>query len=102
MNVVDDPVKFVELNAGFFNGTEYHPPDGCYANKEGTAQICARTAGQKTGYSYLEWILTWKPHVFGLIGGWANPTGVLLISILTTMVICSMPFVRKRGHFEVT
>jgi hypothetical protein len=35
------------------------------------------------------------------MGGFANPTGVALIVILTVMVICSMPFVRKRGHFEI-
>ena len=39
--------------------------------------------------------------LFGLIGGVANPSGVALIVILTVMVICSMPFVRKSGHFEI-
>ena len=43
-----------------------------------------------------------RPGVFGLIGGIANPSGVALILILSTMVICSLPFVRRGGYFEVT
>ena len=39
--------------------------------------------------------------MFGLILGIANPTGVALIIIVTIMVICSLPIVRKSGHFEV-
>ncbi len=45
--------------------------------------------------------MTAKPHVFGLIPGWANPTGVVLMCIIVVMVICSMPFVRRGGYFEV-
>ncbi|XP_053652092.1 NADPH oxidase 5 isoform X1 [Cherax quadricarinatus] len=48
-----------------------------------------------------EWILTMKPGQFGLVKGIANPTGVALMVILTIMVICSLPFVRKSGYFEV-
>jgi hypothetical protein len=33
--------------------------------------------------------------------GIANPTGVALIAVLTVMVVCSMPIVRKSGHFEI-
>ena len=39
--------------------------------------------------------------MFGLIGGWANLTGWALVIVFTVMVICSLPFVRKRGLFEV-
>ena len=97
--MVGDPVKFIDLNSAFFNGTEYHPPDGC--SVQGTEEICARTGAQVTRYSYLEWIFTSKPNVMGLIPGWANLTGVGLILILTIMCICSMPIIRKKGHFEV-
>ena len=31
----------------------------------------------------------------------ANITGIALIGILTVMVVCSMPFVRRGGYFEV-
>ena len=51
-------------------------------------------------YNYGEWLFTWMPHCFGLIPGIANPTGVILIIVLTVMVICSMPQVRRSGHFE--
>ena len=46
-------------------------------------------------------MFTTKPGLFGLFDGWANPTGVALICTLTTMVICSQPFIRRSGHFEV-
>ena len=52
-------------------------------------------------YNYGEWLFTWMPHCFGLIPGIANPTGVILIIVLTVMVICSMPFVRRGGFFEI-
>lgn len=48
-----------------------------------------------------EWIFTSKPKLFGLVGGWANPTGIALIVILVVMTVCSLPFVRRGGCFEV-
>ncbi|KAG7170629.1 NADPH oxidase 5-like 1, partial [Homarus americanus] len=53
------------------------------------------------GWTLTEWLLTMRPGAFGLIPGIANPTGVALIIILAVMVICSLPFVRKSGYFEV-
>ena len=47
-------------------------------------------------------MFTSKPGLFGLMGGWANPTGVALILILTVMVVCSLPCVRRSGHFEAS
>nr|XP_022909698.1 NADPH oxidase 5 isoform X2 [Onthophagus taurus] len=38
---------------------------------------------------------------FGLVDGCAYVTGVILMLILCVMFICSQPFVRKRGSFEV-
>lgn len=52
-------------------------------------------------WTYTEWILTMRPGLFGLVDGIANPTGVALMVILTVMVVCSLPFVRKSGYFEV-
>ena len=52
-------------------------------------------------WSIFDWLLTPGPGVFGLVGGWANITGVLLIVILTIMIVCSLPFVRVNGYFEV-
>lgn len=37
----------------------------------------------------------------GLIPGYAFNSGVILMVILTVMVICSLPFVRRGGCFEV-
>lgn len=52
-------------------------------------------------YSVAEWLFTDRPGLFGLVPGWANPTGFLLCIALGVMVLCSQPFVRRRGSFEV-
>ncbi|XP_053673530.1 uncharacterized protein LOC128723791 [Anopheles nili] len=52
-------------------------------------------------YTTAEWLFTARPGMFGLIGGCANPTGVVLVLILLIMFICSQPFVRRGGSFEV-
>jgi hypothetical protein len=52
-------------------------------------------------YTMSEWLLTSRPRLFGLVAGGANPTGVALIVILAVMTVCSMPFVRRGGCFEV-
>ncbi|XP_071869754.1 NADPH oxidase isoform X2 [Bombus fervidus] len=52
-------------------------------------------------YTMSEWLLTSRPALFGLIGGYANPTGVILIVLLAVITMCSMPFVRRGGCFEV-
>jgi len=49
----------------------------------------------------LEWLFTTKPGQFGLIPGWANLTGWVLVIIIIILAICSLPFVRKNGSFEV-
>ncbi|KAL7741669.1 hypothetical protein ACLKA6_000290 [Drosophila palustris] len=48
-----------------------------------------------------EWLLTDRPGLYGLIPGCANPTGVALLIILLVMFVCSQPFVRRKGSFEV-
>ncbi|XP_037077900.1 LOW QUALITY PROTEIN: NADPH oxidase 5-like [Pollicipes pollicipes] len=65
------------------------PPDG---------PLSALNSGN---FTYAEWLLTMRPRRFGLVPGLANPSGVALMLILAVMVICSQPFVRKRGNFEV-
>ena len=52
-------------------------------------------------FTSVDWLLTNKPHYFGLIEGWANPTGVFLLVVLLVMYVCSMKWVRKGGYFEV-
>lgn len=55
----------------------------------------------KDNFTTAEWLFTSRPGLFGLVSGWANPTGFLLCIVLSIMVICSQPFVRRRGSFEV-
>ncbi|GLH10501.1 Dual oxidase [Gryllus bimaculatus] len=52
-------------------------------------------------FSLYEWLLTDRPQLFGLVPGCANPTGVALIFILVVMFVCSQPFVRRGGCFEI-
>ena len=61
-------------------------------------QICPNGTQWNEG----QWLFTVNPGVFGLVGGIANPSGFALIAIITVMTICSMPFVRKGGRFEVS
>lgn len=51
--------------------------------------------------TYAEWIFTAQPGVFGLLPGWANPTGVALCVVAVLMSIGALPQIRRRGHFEV-
>lgn len=52
-------------------------------------------------YTLTEWLLTTRPGMFGLCAGWANPTGVAMALILTIIFVCSQPFVRRGGSFEI-
>ena len=72
-------------------------PDMLYNNGSFLCQACE--TGQP--WSYAEWLLTRKPNMFGLVHGIAYPTGVALMCILTIMFVCSLPFVRRHGHFEI-
>lgn len=55
----------------------------------------------KMNFTRSEWLFTTQPHMFGIIPGCANPTGFYLFAILLIMFICSQPFVRRGGSFEV-
>nr|XP_049706149.1 NADPH oxidase 5 [Helicoverpa armigera] len=55
----------------------------------------------KNNYTLSDWLLTQKPGLFGLVPGCANPTGVALAVILLVMFVCSQPFIRRGGSFEV-
>ncbi|XP_070496659.1 NADPH oxidase 5 [Chironomus tepperi] len=55
----------------------------------------------KANYTLAQWFFTSTPGLFGLIRGWANPTGFLLVVIMAIMFICSLPYVRRGGSFEV-
>jgi len=65
-------------------------------------QACPTNITGANPWTYTDWIFTRNPGLFGLFNcGLANPTGVGLISVLFLMVILSLPFVRRGGHFEV-
>ncbi|KAG5675924.1 hypothetical protein PVAND_005781 [Polypedilum vanderplanki] len=55
----------------------------------------------KGNYTLTQWLFTSTPGLFGFIPGFANPTGFLLFIVLCIMFICSLPFVRRGGSFEV-
>ncbi|KAL1449401.1 hypothetical protein MTO96_043978 [Rhipicephalus appendiculatus] len=40
-------------------------------------------------------------HDIGWVGGTASITGWVLLVVLTVMVVCSLPFLRRSGRFEV-
>lgn len=71
------------------------PPDslGCYAVYDPVLNA--------KNFTLSEWYFTSRPGFYGFISGWANPTGFLLIAVLMIMFICSLPFVRRGGSFEV-
>ena len=85
-------------------------PDGSFPEEEelGPAsyteewlcQACNSSLGAKP-WNYHEWLLTSKPNLFGLIPGLANPTGIALMAIMAIIFVCSLPFIRRRGFFEI-
>ena len=82
---------------GSFDVPDSVNPEFIYNNGSFLCQACT---GEARPWTYWEWILTMKPHVFGMMGGEANPSGVALMTIMAIMFFCSLPFVRRRGHFE--
>ena len=66
-------------------------------NGDWLCEVCP--PGQR--WSYSDWIFTMRPGLFGLFGGLANPTGIFLFVIIFIMFSCSLPCVRRRGHFEI-
>ena len=97
-SVVDrDDVLAEFCPEGAFDVPEGVNPEVVYNNGSLLCQACP---GDARPWTYAEWLLTMQPHVFGMMGGEANPSGVALMIILSIMFICSLPFVRRRGHFE--
>ena len=87
----------ISLNTSQKNLTET-----CFdSSRENTCSNILAQASECKRWSVAEWLLTPYPGVFGLIKGYANITGVLLIFVLTIIVICSLPHVRRSGHFQV-
>ena len=123
INIQPGPVRFVQLTTKYWEpfgdkrpgwlNLGYNIPPGCtvsnvtsncpdgFLNSQEGVTLCQYCPDGAEPWSYYEWILTMKPGVFGLIHGIANPTGVALMIVMTIMVVCSLPFVRRGGYFEV-
>ena len=84
VNITRVPAPMSPLHV---SNVSYSPPDYSY-----------NVAASWTAYN---WLLTDEPGLFGLVAGWANPTGIILLVVLAIMFICSMKWVRKSGNFEV-
>nr|XP_033775411.1 NADPH oxidase 5 isoform X1 [Geotrypetes seraphini] len=54
----------------------------------------------KNGYQLWEYMFTTRPGI-GWISGTASVTGLVLQLLICLTTLCSSPFVRKSGHFEV-
>ena len=54
-----------------------------------------------TRWTIVQWLFTNKPGIFGRYPGFANITGVIMTLVLTILVIFSLPYFRKNGHFQV-
>ena len=96
-NFTADPSQCPEYNTTVFEG-KWDPL--LNASEPLDFILCQVCPEGVEPWNYGDWLFTMGPGVFGLVPGIANPTGVILIIILTIMVICSMPCVRRSGNFE--
>jgi hypothetical protein len=126
INVQPEPVRFVQLTTSYWEpfgparpgwmNLGYRLPEGCTVSNLTSVcppgiidpslnvtlcQVCPEDVGYGGPWTLYDWLFTMRPGVFGLLPGIANVTGVALIAVLTLMVLCSMPFVRRGGYFEV-
>lgn len=63
--------------------------------------LCVSVQMSETSeYSLWEYVFTTRPGI-GWVQGTASVTGVVLQVLICLMVVCSMTFVRRSGHFEV-
>lgn len=60
----------------------------------------ARMSRTKDSYCLWEYLLTTRPGI-GWFYGTAPLSGLLLQALIGLMLVCSCPFIRKSGHFEV-
>ncbi len=59
------------------------------------------TAIRPLNFTFSEWLFTSKPGVFGLFPGWAMPTGAGIVVVMIIMGLGALPWIRRKGHFEV-
>jgi len=102
MNVLVDPLAFLLLNRAlpplhWYGG----PPNATFSSNLTSSTSNLMSSLPHATFSAAEWLFTSRPGVFGLVPGWAFPTGICLWIILSIMVLCSMRWVRESGNFEV-
>ena len=95
VNVLEDPLAFLLLNGA-------SPPPHWYGTHPNTSLPTNSSLLPVNSYTAADWLFTSSPGIFGLVAGWALPTGVGLWMVLGIMVICSMKWVRESGNFEVS
>ena len=129
VNIQPDPIKFIQLSWTYWYDYSHYPldlyniPDGCQlvSIDQEESKLCQPGSSEMperinnevsrnitvcqaciTGkpYAYYEWILTTRPGMFGM-AGCGSASGVGLFFVLLIMFICSLPFVRRSGHFQV-
>ena len=100
----------IDLNKSHKNVTEICTMEALNNGEDGNqaqnrerneCEIALEEAEPCQRWSIFDWLFTPNHGVFGLAKGFANITGVALITILTIMVLCSLPIVRKSGYFQV-
>ena len=109
-NILVDPLAFLLLNGAA-------PPPHWFGELSANTSIPSSSLSTSVPFSYTaaDWLFTSAPGLFGLVSGWALPTGEVLLRllllplspgvfmclVLAVMVICSMKWVRESGNFEV-
>ncbi|CAM4780401.1 unnamed protein product [Rotaria magnacalcarata] len=56
--------------------------------------------GAYNNHSWVAYLFTTEPNI-GWVGGFASLSGLLLCIILSVIVVCSMRWIRRGGHFQV-
>merc|ERR1719445_2310026 len=96
-NIVTEDSKLAE----FCEEDAFVVPTGMTLNITIThCEACLPDADGKK-WSYIHWIFTTMPGIFGMPGGYANITGVILILVMTVIFVGSLSVVRRSGYFQV-
>ena len=103
------PPDHCQILSGLENMTKCDPdslivPEGVHGDimfNNGNFTHCEVCEEGYERYSYSQWMLSFHPGLFGLYGGIANPAGIGLFLVMITIFVCSLPFVRRTGHFEL-
>lgn len=85
----------------FCDWDAFHVPEGLTLETNITHCQACLPDSQGDKWSYVYWIFTTAPGVFGMPSGYANITGVVLIFIMTVIFVGSLAVVRRSGYFQV-